>query len=233
MKDDSNDGEKGMSKSKESELPSTGKIQRDRASKLFETLSKESDRGLVLVSAAYLDETLEDLLRSVFSIRRTKSKSLINPLFDGYGPLGTFSAKTRIAHSLDLISKWMYSDIEIVRRMRNVFAHGIDSVSFDDPEISKLTERLKGADHAVRQKYKGADHGVKSTIKNKEKVKRKTSKKGEEKSKKAIMERTRLTMSVSYIGGILAAELITLSIDDVPPEIKLNVVNDISDDKHY
>ena len=47
------------------------------------------------------------------------------------------------------------------------------------------------------------------------------------------MERTRFTMSVSYIGGLLAAQLITLSLDEVPPEIKLSVVHDIADDRHY
>jgi hypothetical protein len=93
--------------SMDTELPSVGEIQRDRANKLFETLSKESDRGLVLVSAAYLDETLELLLRSIFSVRHTKTNSIVNPLFDAYGPLGTFSGKIRVSHSLEFISKWM------------------------------------------------------------------------------------------------------------------------------
>jgi len=121
-----------------------------RRDEFFDVLSKESDRGLVLVSAAFLDEALESLLRASFSIRHPKSKSFINPLFDTFGLLSSFSAKITICYAMDLIGEWMYQDLKIVRDLRNKkFAHSVGVGRFDLPSIVQLTERLKAADLAA------------------------------------------------------------------------------------
>jgi hypothetical protein len=100
-------------------------------------------------------------------------------------------------------------------------------------EISKLTERLKGADHAATQRLKEGVHEEETPPDKEKKGKGKTSKNGAAQSLKAIKERTRFTMSVSYIGGLLAAQLITLSNDEIPPDIKLSVIYEIANDRHY
>ena len=91
----------------------------DKRNKLFEALSKESDRGLILVSASYINDVLESLLRAKFSLNHKKPKSTIDPLFTTFGPLSTFSAKIKISYAIDLIEEWIYKDLEILRKLSN------------------------------------------------------------------------------------------------------------------
>lgn len=169
-----------------------------RRDELIEALSRESDRGLVLVSASFLDESLEEVLRSKFSMVTIKPKSVVDPLFNTFGPLSTFSAKIKIAFSMDLIKKWVYQDLEILRKLRNTFAHSVGPVEFHSDEVAKLTEKLVGADHAVTA-MKEEKPGNKKT------TKKKSSKKISRKAAKVNKERLRVIMTVSFIGGLLEA----------------------------
>ncbi|MHC4455365.1 MAG: MltR family transcriptional regulator [Planctomycetota bacterium] len=153
-----------------------------RRNELFDALSRESDRGLVLVSAAFLDESLEDVLCSKFSMAHKKPKSVIEPLFNTFGPLSTFSAKIKISYAMDPIKKWTYQDLEILRKLRNEFAHSIKPAVFDSPGVVRLTEKLVGADHAVT--------AIEDKKAGKEKtVKKKTTNKSRKKESKEDMER--------------------------------------------
>jgi len=167
-----------------------------RRDELFEALSKESDRGVVLISASFLEEALESLLRARFSIRYPKSKSSINQLFDAFGPLSAFAAKLRICYAMDLIGGWVYRDLEIVRNLRNSFAHSVGFARFDLPEVVQLTKNLKAADVAVTTITK-----KESSTKNTKTIK--NAKKSRSKPTKMDMERLRFEMSVSFIGALL------------------------------
>lgn len=167
-----------------------------RRDDFFESLSKESDRGLVLVSASFLEEALESLLRARFSMRHPKSKAYFKKLFGDFRSLYSFSAKLEICYAMDLIGEWMYRDLEIVRKLRNRFAHSVESARFDLPEVVQLTEKLKAADIAVTTITE-----EKPCKKNTKKIK--TKKKDISKPTKADMERTRFTMSVSFVGALL------------------------------
>jgi DNA-binding MltR family transcriptional regulator len=123
---------------------------RQRYDEFFGSLSKESDRGCVLVAAAILDKYLEMLIRAEFSQDATVVKRVINPLFKGQGPLASFWSKTQLAYSLDLIPEWMYEDLERIRELRNEFAHRYKAADFEDPAVVRLTEKLKGANYAIR-----------------------------------------------------------------------------------
>jgi DNA-binding MltR family transcriptional regulator len=117
---------------------------RREANLLFEALQKESDRGDVLVSAAFFDTTLERLLRARFSSSDAKRAKLIEPLFDAFGPLSTFSAKIRISYAIDLLNESMANDLDLVRRIRNAFAHSLEPKTFQDPDITSMVDNLVG-----------------------------------------------------------------------------------------
>jgi len=190
-----------------------------RRDELFEALSKESDRGVVLISASFLEEALEALLRARFSIRHPKSKSSTNPLFDTFGPLHSFSGKVKICYAMDLIGKWMYRDLEIVRNLRNDFAHSVGAARFDLPESVQLTKRLKAADLAVTTITKEA-----AGTKKAERIE--IAKKSRSKSTKANMERVRFEMSVSFIGALLYFLTRILS-SDASLQDKENIIESI------
>src|SRR5438046_1098059 len=80
-----------------------------------------SNRALVLMGGTRLDFELEETI---------KAKLAWNPegqdnLFDPDRPLGTFSAKINLAHRLGVIDGEFHSAVQIVRRIRNDFAHSI------------------------------------------------------------------------------------------------------------
>lgn len=90
-------------------------------------LNQESDRGMVLVSGGFLENqlktTLEAFLREVPSTTR---------LFDGpTGPFASLSARILACHAMGLINDNEYEDLQIIRKLRNKFAHEIHA-SFDD-----------------------------------------------------------------------------------------------------
>ena len=96
---------------------------------MIDELEKESDRGAVLVAAAFLDDSLSNLLRSVM----VDDKNLIDSLLRPDGPLGTFSARIKVCQAFGLLESDVYHDLQLIRRLRNEFAHRHQSASLEDP----------------------------------------------------------------------------------------------------
>lgn len=76
------------------------------------TLTSESDRGCVLMAAAYIDASLEELLEA----NLINDKPVTSKLFEFNGPFGTFSGKIDTAYSLGLIPKNVRKDIHLIRK---------------------------------------------------------------------------------------------------------------------
>jgi mannitol operon repressor len=104
-----------------------------------EELRRESDRGLALVAAALIDDKLAETMRHFFCEGASGGK-LID---DTNAPLGTFSARTEACFSLGLIDEFEYSEIAIIRKVRNEFAHAKHGMSFQTPRVQGLCSSLK------------------------------------------------------------------------------------------
>lgn len=104
------------------------------------TSNSESERGRVLVASSLIEEMLEEILRARLSDGETTSL-LMN---GGSAPIGTFSAKAKLSRSLCLISEKEYRDIDLIRRIRNKFAHSV-RCSFQDQQITDWAMNLKVA----------------------------------------------------------------------------------------
>jgi len=92
----------------------------------------ESDRGAALLAAAYLEGTLEQALR-----RCLVRDELGDMLFDeSGGPLGTLAAKLKLGRALGVIPELIFRDLELIRSIRNDFAHHPDRLTFDTPSVS-------------------------------------------------------------------------------------------------
>lgn len=94
-----------------------------RSTAVLKELGAESDRGLVLIAAAVLEENLELLLRSVMRSDQKTELEVLPTLFRSDGPLGTFAGKTRICYAMELIDETTYRDLTTIRSIRNDFAH--------------------------------------------------------------------------------------------------------------
>src|SRR5579864_7726617 len=98
----------------------SGSIGSELSTLVFELMA-EGQRALVIAGAARLDVSLEDLLKRSMRYRAGAN----DDLFRQDGPLGTFSAKIALAHRLGLIADEVEGAIDLVRRIRNDFAHSV------------------------------------------------------------------------------------------------------------
>jgi hypothetical protein len=82
-------------------------------------LAYEGERSLVIGGAARIDVGLERLLKAVMS-RGPRGKD--DNLFDPDRPLGTFSAKIKLAYRLGLLDDDVEHALQLIRKIRNDFA---------------------------------------------------------------------------------------------------------------
>jgi mannitol operon repressor len=123
--------------------------------KFLGEMNKETERGTALIACVMLDNLLEKTIRS-FLVQ----DSDIDLLLRGFNaPLGTFSSRIQACYSMGLISTQEYGECLILKKVRNVFAHGVH-VSFKDQNIVDLCKRLtlgimdiKGWDTGARRQF--------------------------------------------------------------------------------
>jgi hypothetical protein len=98
----------------------------------------ESDRALVVLAAAMLEELLGELLRA----RLVPHAGNNDPLFDGVNaPFSSFSASIDGCFRTGLISSQLARDLHLLRKIRNDFAHGVTSANFSIPAVlSRVSE---------------------------------------------------------------------------------------------
>lgn len=92
-------------------------------------LHAESDRGMALSGTSYLDDRLGQLIESYLC--ETNAKRLI---WESNAPLGTFSARISMAFALGLVSEKERDQLNMLRKVRNHFAHDF-RMKMDDPVI--------------------------------------------------------------------------------------------------
>jgi len=104
------------------------------------SLSDESDRGRVIITASWIDLLIKVKLMNEFSKGNAEARK---SLFSGNGPFATFSAKVNAAFCAGWIDNDVYHDIQVIKKLRNVFAHDAGRVSLDNEETRKLIESLR------------------------------------------------------------------------------------------
>jgi mannitol operon repressor len=98
----------------------------------------KTERGAALAAAAFLDDLLGRVIFN-FLIPNDSGHALV----DGFNaPFGTLSARIAACHAMGLISEVEYRECEIVRKVRNEFAHKV-KMSFDNDRIKSLCANMK------------------------------------------------------------------------------------------
>src|SRR5574341_444107 len=111
----------------------------DDLASFLEEFQHESPRASVLVGASYLDYCLGKIIAAFLA-----DEKLAEDLLNGFNaPLGTFDARIRMAYALGLISNEEYHNLELIRKIRNEFAHGLHGLSFTHQNILKHSRKLK------------------------------------------------------------------------------------------
>src|SRR5579859_4286121 len=118
--------------------PASKKEFAEEANLFTENLVGESDRGAALVALAYLDELLARLLKANMLECNVTKKLLEYP-----GPLATASGRADLAYVSGYLGKETYSDLCVVRKIRNKFAHGHHVLRFTDTAVEGLCSSLQ------------------------------------------------------------------------------------------
>lgn len=92
-----------------------------------------------------MDVCLSDLL----CISLVENKNTDKDLFEGTAPLSTFSSRIKLAYYLGLISRNCRRDLDIVRGIRNDFAHKPEIISF---ETQSIRDRCKNLSFSYQEK---------------------------------------------------------------------------------
>lgn len=104
-----------------------------------------SDRSAVILQAASVEMSLETLIIS--KMRRDFPEDLRGRLFEGNGPLSTFSSKILIGYALDLYGPVFRHDLDIIKELRNGFAHVRLPMQLVDPAIAGMCTHLQIPDN--------------------------------------------------------------------------------------
>jgi hypothetical protein len=112
---------------------------------LAKALAKESDRGCAIIGASFLEDRLEALLRAICRTDEESIKQAVDPLFDSYAPFATFSGKIQAAFALRPIDRELKTQLDLIRRIRNEFAHDQGPLSFQaGPCRDRLLALIEG-----------------------------------------------------------------------------------------
>ena len=104
---------------------------------LFDVVRHESDRGAVLVFATMLDEQLKRAI-DAFLVDHPAIMKLPEEF---NAPISTFSTRTLLAFGRGLVFEREFNEIELIRKIRNEFAHSID-ITFEHPGVSSRCKLL-------------------------------------------------------------------------------------------
>lgn len=98
----------------------------------------ETDRGAALVGAALIDERLKRLLRSHFlDVKEADG------LLGKNAPLGSLDTCIKAAYCLGLITESEFNECDIIRRVRNEFAHEVHGLDFSNDKVRDLCGNLR------------------------------------------------------------------------------------------
>jgi DNA-binding MltR family transcriptional regulator len=85
-----------------------------------------------ILGAIMVEHELEQLLRSKL---KHKDDETWKMLIADNGPLRSFYSKIAMGYALGIYDRGMYNDLNIVRNIRNAFAHSKKLIQFDHPAV--------------------------------------------------------------------------------------------------
>jgi len=114
---------------------------------ISDALSEESDRACVILVASWADYFLMTKLTQEFSKGNSDARSA---LFSSNGPFATFSGKLNASFCAGWIDRDVYHDLQVIRKLRNEFAHSIDNYTLHDEPLRSMVAKL----HVPKRQYR-------------------------------------------------------------------------------
>jgi hypothetical protein len=105
-----------------------------------------NDRHAAIACSAVIEHDLKAAIT-----RHLAPGASAKAIFDDYpaAPLSSFDARIRLARGLGIVSVAEEKDLNVIRRVRNIFAHSILSITFHQDDVSSLVSELRVMKHDI------------------------------------------------------------------------------------
>ena len=120
------------------------------AAEIAADIRNAHDRAATIILGAHVEMYLQRLLLA--HLPNAKPEIFLPPS----GPLTDFYAKNHLAFAMGIIPEALLKDLEIVRRVRNAFAHAPAPVRFSDPPIRDECRKMRS--HPIHFKERAAEY---------------------------------------------------------------------------
>lgn len=109
--------------------------------KAWKEINEGSDRSAAIIGAAFVGDSLQCALESRMI---GLNSQVFNEIFNNVnGPLCSFSSKILLGFALGLYGPVLKMDLNVIRNIRNAFAHTMKPITFDIPEVENELKNLK------------------------------------------------------------------------------------------
>lgn len=126
---------------------SQANLTRDTLIKLEEEIFQiGNDRAFVLVFTALVEDSLRNLLLS--HMNKDLNSDDRRRIFEYEGLAGSFSSRTMLAWAMGIIGKDTRHDLDLIRKLRNEFAHSRVSFNFETDEVKAICALLRIPEHS-------------------------------------------------------------------------------------
>ncbi len=112
--------------------------------RLEEELYGASDRASAVLLASFVETALERFLRSL--VRPSYNADDMRLLFDFNGILGSLGAKITLGYAFNWYGPETRHDLNLIRLLRNEFAHARKSFGFEDAPVAAVCRELRSPD---------------------------------------------------------------------------------------
>lgn len=106
---------------------------------LFEEALEQTDRGCAILMFSYAESAMHRALAYHFT---GKVKGGSAAFFENNGPMGTASNRLMLLAGLNWIDESTYRGLDLLRKIRNRFAHDVSIRSFEEAPIKGMVESL-------------------------------------------------------------------------------------------
>jgi DNA-binding MltR family transcriptional regulator len=115
----------------------------NRVNRVLREFFKENDRAAAVLVAAEIDRVILKMLES-FMLPARKASS---PFLGRDAPLEAFAVRIELLYRIGLIPPVMHHDLQLIRKIRNKFAHGPTGLDFDQSPVKELATKLVAGRH--------------------------------------------------------------------------------------
>jgi hypothetical protein len=103
-------------------------------------INLQSHRAAAVLGGALVEDALQFAIKTHFVYL---SRSDEDKLFDYQGPLASFDAKIRVGYAIALYGPVVRNDLDVIRRIRNGFAHARKPITFDTSQVAKEMAKIR------------------------------------------------------------------------------------------